>query len=74
MSYRRAWSLIDELNHLFSAPLVVAEKGGSKGGGARLTETGEGVLAHYRRMEEIAAHGMRKELDALGALAARKRR
>jgi molybdate transport system regulatory protein len=73
MSYRRAWSLVDELNHLFAEPLVVAEKGGSRGGGAHLTETGEAVLATYRRMEEIARAGMRKELDALGKLAARRR-
>ncbi len=69
MSYRRAWSLVDELNHLFREPLVLAEKGGSRGGGARLTETGEAVLAHYRNMEDIAGRSMRRDLDALGALA-----
>lgn len=55
MSYKRGWSLIQEMNAAFKAPLVETEKGGSGGGGgARLSELGEHVLARYRQMEADA--------------------
>jgi molybdate transport system regulatory protein len=67
MSYRRAWVLVEELNGMFRAPLVVAQSGGAKGGGAVLTPTGQEVLRLYRALEAQAAveHG---SLDALSAL------
>jgi molybdate transport system regulatory protein len=55
MSYKRAWSLVDEMNAAFREPLVSSTRGGAKGGGARLTETGKAVLSHYRKLEDIAA-------------------
>ena len=54
MSYRRAWLLTDELNNLFGKPLVEAQHGGAKGGGAQLTETGAAALQAYRRIESAA--------------------
>ena len=55
MSYKRGWSLVQELNATFRSPLVETEKGGSGGGGgARLTELGEFVLTRYRQMEADA--------------------
>ncbi|QSA99061.1 winged helix-turn-helix domain-containing protein [Methylococcus sp. EFPC2] len=50
MSYRRAWLLVDEMNHCFKAPLVETVKGGQRGGGARLTPLGVQVLEKYRLM------------------------
>jgi molybdate transport system regulatory protein len=47
MSYKRAWSLVEELNTAFATPLVTSARGGPGGGGARLTETGQTVLALY---------------------------
>ncbi len=67
MSYRRAWLLIDALNHLFRAPLVEAQRGGEKGGGATLTPLGEQVLARYRALEQAALAAARPHLDALAA-------
>jgi molybdate transport system regulatory protein len=55
MSYKRAWMLVEELNRVFREPLVDSTRGGAKGGGARLTEAGETVLANYRKLEEIMA-------------------
>ncbi|HKW48198.1 MAG TPA: LysR family transcriptional regulator [Gemmatimonadaceae bacterium] len=52
MSYRRAWLLVQTMNECFRQPLVEAEKGGTSGGGARLTSTGREVLAEYRTMAE----------------------
>lgn len=52
MSYSRAWQLVDVMNRTFKKPLVEAATGGSKGGGAQVTETGRAVLACYRAMQE----------------------
>ncbi|WP_425228029.1 winged helix-turn-helix domain-containing protein [Sphingomonas sp.] len=51
LSYRRAWLLVDTMNRAFAAPLVTAAKGGARGGGAALTETGQAVLAGYRALQ-----------------------
>ena len=55
MSYKRAWMLVEEMNGAFRDPVVSSTRGGAKGGGARLTEAGEAVLANYRKLEEITA-------------------
>jgi molybdate transport system regulatory protein len=39
MSYRRAWSLVEEMNTAFATPLVTSSRGGTGGGGAQLTRT-----------------------------------
>ena len=62
MSYRRAWMLVDTMNHCFRDPLVVAGKGGRHGGGAKLTPTGVSALARYRTMEKLAARALRGEM------------
>ena len=55
MSYKRAWLLVEELNALFSGPLVDAAKGGAGGGGATLTPLGRRLLIAYRELEAAAA-------------------
>jgi molybdate transport system regulatory protein len=62
MSYRRAWLLVDALNHMFPQVLVTAATGGSHGGGAKLTDYGRGVAAAYRRVEARARTAMREEM------------
>lgn len=68
MSYRRAWLLIDTMNRCFRAPLVAAQKGGSGGGGADVTEFGLDVLAHYRAMEAKAAASVAADMRAFARL------
>ena len=52
MSYKRGWTLVQEMNAAFQTPLVETEKGGSGGGGrAGLTRLGKRVLRRYRQME-----------------------
>jgi molybdate transport system regulatory protein len=51
MSYRRAWLLVDELNRMFSRPLVEARGGGRNGGGAELTSLGAEIVGRYRKVE-----------------------
>ena len=65
MSYKRAWYLVETMNRCFKRPLVEASKGGRAGGGARLTELGEEVLARYRRMETLTADAIEPEMAAL---------
>jgi molybdate transport system regulatory protein len=67
MSYRRAWLLVDELNHIFKEPLVETQMGGSGGGGARLTKLGRDVVGRYRAIEGAAATASAADLRALKA-------
>lgn len=50
-SYRRAWMLLDAMNHRWSRPLVITATGGQGGGGATLTEAGRHVLRVYRDLQ-----------------------
>ena len=68
MSYQRAWSLVKTLNAGFAEPLVERQRGGSGGGGARLTATGEQVLSIYRAIERDAQKAVDKRAAALAAL------
>ena len=55
MSYKRGWTLVQEMNAAFAKPLVETEKGGSGGGGgAQLTRLGKRILRRYRQMEADA--------------------
>ena len=67
MSYRRAWLLVDEINHIFREPLVETQMGGSGGGGARLTRLGRDVVGRYRAIEGAAAIASAADLRALRA-------
>lgn len=49
LSYRRAWLMVDAMNRLFAAPLVITVSGGA--GGARLSAAGIAALAVYRDLE-----------------------
>jgi molybdate transport system regulatory protein len=70
MSYRRAWSLVDEMNRGLAQPVVDTSSGGSHGGGATLTDTGREVIARYRQVEEVAAQAAAEPLAVLTALVA----
>ncbi|QSR17122.1 winged helix-turn-helix domain-containing protein [Novosphingobium sp. KA1] len=51
MSYRRAWLLVDAMNRCWRSPLVETVAGGGKDRGARLSQTGQAVLAQYRALQ-----------------------
>lgn len=68
MSYRRAWLLVDTMNRCFREPLVESATGGSKGGGACVTETGKAVLAHYRSMQRAAEAAARADFRKIRSL------
>jgi molybdate transport system regulatory protein len=68
MSYMRAWSLIKTMNRCFQEPLVVAERGGRGGGGAKLTATGRRSLELYHQMEKASQQATRSGWRALQKL------
>jgi molybdate transport system regulatory protein len=78
MSYRRAWLLVDAVNHMFRQPAVTAVAGGAQGGGAQLTDFGRTLIAAYRRIEERTQQAIREEMtpfeDAFNPEAARQDR
>lgn len=60
MSYRHAWELVEEMNHLALEPLVARKVGGRRGGGSRLTAAGDSVIRNFwklvRRFESWTKH------------------
>lgn len=56
MSYRRAWILVDEMNHCWSERLVETQSGGGNRSGARLTDCGRQVLSAFRNLEAALAN------------------
>ena len=71
MSYKRAWLLVEELNALFSGPLVDAAKGGAGGGGAMLTPLGRRLLAAYRDLEAAASRAAARPMATMRRALAR---
>lgn len=63
-SYRRAWMLIDAMNHRFAAPLVTTAVGGKRGGGTRVTELGRLVIRTYRDVQVRLEHLLGEESAA----------
>lgn len=65
MSYKRAWSLVEEMNAACAIPVVDSSRGGSGGGGARLTATGHAMLASFRALEQLLRDAGRHHLAAI---------
>jgi molybdate transport system substrate-binding protein len=51
MSYRRAWELVQSINEAAGEPLVSAATGGTRGGGAQLTELGKWAVAVFGELQ-----------------------
>ena len=68
MSYKRAWSLVEEMNAAFSAPLVQAARGGRSGGGAQLTAEGAEVLRLYGAILESASGAAAPDIARLAGM------
>lgn len=68
MSYMKAWLLVGLMNRSYKKPLLKMERGGSKGGGAELTETGRRVLGLYRKMHEASLQATKDPWNELRKL------
>lgn len=64
MSYRRAWLLVDELDHMFEQKVIMTYPG-RRGAGTEVTAFGERVISLYRAMERQAAKATRSTLEEL---------
>jgi molybdate transport system regulatory protein len=62
MSYKRAWDLVDEINHICGCKAVARRIGGKNGGGTLLTPFGTSLVARYRKIERIAARAVWQDL------------
>lgn len=65
MSYKRAWDLVNTMNHSFKVPVVAANKGGSGGGGAGLTEFGHQLVEQYDNLTAKADAAIEQDLKTL---------
>ena len=65
LSYRRAWLLLDDLNHSFTGPVALASVGGVGGGGVQLTQFAKELIAAYREVERAALEGTRARFAGL---------
>ncbi|WP_333682882.1 winged helix-turn-helix domain-containing protein [Pontibaca methylaminivorans] len=72
MSYKRAWSLVEDMNTMFREPLVQSSRGGAGGGHARLTAVGREVLGLFADIEAAAAEVNAARIARMKALLARK--
>ncbi|GAB1717465.1 MAG: hypothetical protein NTAFB05_25070 [Nitrobacter sp.] len=60
MSYKRAWDLVDEINHICGCKAVARRIGGKNGGGTVLTSFGVSLVARYCPGEKA---GFERRLD-----------
>jgi molybdate transport system regulatory protein len=67
MSYKHAWDLVEEMNRLFGKPVVAAQTGGKRGGGAQLTAVGLAVVGRFRAIERAATAAAAQHMAALQA-------
>jgi len=71
MSYRKAWTVVQEINQAAKDTLVQAAVGGVKGGGAKLTERGTFAQEVYdevrRTMHEAAAGALQRIVGSADA-------
>jgi molybdate transport system regulatory protein len=70
MSYRRSWLLVDDLNRCFREPVVASQRGGTKGGGAGLTEFGRELIRRFRAVEAAAAAAAQPDMAVLADMLA----
>lgn len=68
MSYRRTWLLVDVMNRCWNERLVETVLGGGHDRGARLTETGQRVLADYRAIQAEALGAISVPAEQLAEL------
>ena len=69
MSYRRAWLLLDQLNHSFAARVTTATVGGAGGGGAALTQFGTALIRAYRAFDHEVQALAREALAPIASCA-----
>lgn len=65
MSYRQAWQMVTEMNERSKSPFVEKQRGGTKGGGATITESGERAINAYNELEGKVKAFIEQEKDKI---------
>jgi molybdate transport system regulatory protein len=52
MSYKKAWSIINNLNTSALRPLVLTATGGQKGGGSTISPEAKALITYYRDLHQ----------------------
>jgi molybdate transport system regulatory protein len=68
MGYKRAWSLLDELQQASAEPLIETSAGGTGGGGAKVTATALALIAEYDALEHACRDAAAPTLAKLARL------
>jgi molybdate transport system regulatory protein len=74
VGYKRAWVLLDELRSACGCEVVSTAAGGSRGGGASLTDTGLALIEQYLAIEAACNAAAMPHLQRLGRRLAKGRR
>lgn len=69
MSYKRAWALVDTMNHMFNEPVVITQPGRNTAGSTDVTAFGRRVVALYRAVERRASAATDTALAELNSAA-----
>jgi molybdate transport system regulatory protein len=69
MSYKRAWELVDTMNHMFNEPVVITQPGRNTAGSTDVTPFGRRVVALYRAVERRAGTATDTALAELSSAA-----
>ena len=62
MSYKKAWTAVDDMNSVSDKPVVIRTTGGRGGGGALLTEAGKEAIELYERFQSNSRNFLDNEL------------
>ena len=65
MSYKRAWDLVSSMNAQAATPLVSTQTGGTRGGGAAVTEAGHEAIAAFSALQARFQAFMTVETEAI---------
>lgn len=68
MPFRRAWTLMTELNTMFAQPVIATSTGGAGGGGAVVTPFGLLVLERFLAMDDAVNRALEADMRAFGRL------
>ena len=62
MSYRHAWGIVKKLEERLDLKLVKSEKGGTGGGGSKLTDQGRALVEKYHWMNDTLNNVIKKKM------------
>jgi molybdate transport system regulatory protein len=68
MSYKKAWDIIQHLNSSLDAPVVISQKGGSKGGGAIVTSRGKKLMVAFETLNQKLINTIQENQEILSLL------